>query len=77
MTKLQEWLDRKRMSHAEFAKLIGADRSSVTRYAAAGRMPRRGVLARISEVTGGAVCADDFVTDAAAEHCGEPHRAAS
>jgi len=60
--KLRDWLESKHMSPAEFADLIGCDRSSVGRWLD-GTMPQRSARARIKEATGGAVTASDFLAD--------------
>jgi transcriptional regulator with XRE-family HTH domain len=60
--KLQAWLDLKGLSHADFARLVNRERSTVTRWAL-GRMPNQSDLATIRDVTSGAVTANDWVDD--------------
>ena len=65
--KLKTWLKGRQMSHRDFAELIGvSSRVTVSRYVSGGRIPSRAVMARISEVTGGAVTANDFYAEEAA-----------
>lgn len=59
---LGEWVRTKGMSHDDLAARLGCDRSTVSRYVSGHRMPRRPVLERITEITGGEVTANDFLT---------------
>lgn len=52
MELVQDWLTRKNVSRAEFARRIGADKSQVTRWLKADHNPSLPVLRRISSVTG-------------------------
>lgn len=60
--RLKDWLDAKHMSPAEFAGLVGVERSTVGRWLS-GRMPQKVHRDKIREVTGGAVTGGDFVED--------------
>lgn len=62
--QLADYLSRHGLTHQAFADLIGTTQVSVGRYIRGQRFPCRGVLARIKEVTGGAVTPDDFVAAA-------------
>jgi transcriptional regulator with XRE-family HTH domain len=63
--KLAEYLATNKISQADFAQLIQAKQVTVSRYVTGRRMPRRDRLERIREATGGAVSADDFLSEAA------------
>lgn len=62
--KLGAWIKDRNMTLEAFGQLVGADKSSVSRWVD-GTVPRHSTLRRIKEVTEGAVTADDFMTDAA------------
>lgn len=72
--KLDEYLNKTGMTHSDFAKLIGCEQPTVTRYVK-GRIPSRDVILRISQVTNGAVTPNDFYDLPACE--GEQERFAS
>lgn len=55
---LSEYLADK--SRPEFAKQIGVTAEAVRLWEIGRRMPRRAVMARIAEITGGAVTPADF-----------------
>ena len=58
---LDQWLDEKGMTVSAFAAVIGdVSARSVYRYCAGSRMPRRPIMARIKEATGGQVGPADF-----------------
>lgn len=59
--KLAEYLATKKLSQAEFARIIEASQVAVSRYASGRRMPRRDRMLKIREVTGGLVTGDDFL----------------
>lgn len=63
--QLAAYLEREKISDSEFANRIGVSRQAVHRYKSGDRFPERPVLAGISEATGGAVTANDFVGSAA------------
>lgn len=52
MEQITVWLERKKVSRAEFARRIKADRSQVTRWLSGDQLPSLPVLRRISDVTG-------------------------
>ena len=58
--KLADYLARKGLNPAQFAALIGVSQVAVHRYLHMQRTPHRRVMAKIIEVTGGKVTADDF-----------------
>lgn len=59
--KLNAYLADKKMSVADFAKLVPVDPVTVHRWISGGRFPMKH-LAKIAEITQGAVTANDFVT---------------
>ncbi|KIU33269.1 hypothetical protein SR39_13580 [Methylobacterium radiotolerans] len=59
--RLTDYLRQQKLTHSEFAALIGATQAAVTRYANGRRMPSLGKLIRIERATGGAVRAIDFM----------------
>lgn len=63
--KLQTYLENHKLSHADFAALLGVSEFGVRKWAREERMPRRKALRRIQEVTGGQVTPADFVGAAA------------
>lgn len=58
---LRDYLDKHGLTASAFADLVGVKHSSVSRWAAGETRPDWGRLARIQEVTQGAVTAADFV----------------
>lgn len=76
MHQLEKYIADQRMTQAEFAEQVGCTQVSVSRWIAGVRMPRRGMLVRIIEATGGAVTANDFLPapegEAEPVHDGEP-----
>lgn len=58
--KLSTYLETNGLSDADFAALIGVDRSSVTRMRAGNQTPSLRTMQTIAEKTGGAVTANDF-----------------
>ena len=62
---LKAYLTAQGLTYEAFAKRIGAaNASTVWRYANGKRIPRRAIMHRITEATGGAVRAQDFYEDA-------------
>ena len=62
MSKLAAWLETADIKRKDFAERIGVAPSYVTLLCSeAPAWPGRDVAARIKEVTGGAVTADDFL----------------
>ena len=59
--RLAEYLEKHELSAAGFGRLIGVTGSTVWRYAHGQRTPRRAIIHRIVEATGGAVTANDFL----------------
>ena len=57
---LSDYLQREEMTVVEFARLIGVSHSAVVRYTKGQRMPGRGTMQKIGEVTGNAVQPNDF-----------------
>lgn len=60
MTALADWLRDKKMTHADFGRLIECDRSTVSKWAKGDRVPRRDEMTKIVRATDGAVTAADF-----------------
>ena len=58
--KLTLFLHQHDLTDAEFAALIGASRSLISRYRAGNRIPGKALMVRIYRVTQGAVCPNDF-----------------
>lgn len=59
--KLISYLEQSEISYARFAEMIGASNGKVVhRYARGEQIPSRDFMARIVEVTGGAVTPNDF-----------------
>ena len=65
--RLGEWLETKRKSGRELARILTIDASSVTRYVNGERVPHPRIMAKIIAATGGQVTANDFVGALAAE----------
>lgn len=65
--KLHEYMAREGVSDGEFASLIGKTRMAVFRYRTERRTPTPDVMAKIAEVTNGAVTPNDFVLSVASE----------
>jgi predicted transcriptional regulator len=61
---LAQWLRRAAVSQADFARMIGVTQATVCRYVAGTRIPRRAIMTRIEQVTGGQVTAADFYAPA-------------
>jgi predicted transcriptional regulator len=61
---LAQWLRLASVSQADFARMIGVTQATVCRYAAGARIPRRAMMARIEQATGGQVTAADFYAPA-------------
>ena len=61
--RLADYLKAHSLTEAQFAELIGVNRSTVGRWADAERpiMPQREHLTRIVDATNGAVTANDFM----------------
>lgn len=64
---LRDYLDLHRLTASSFAEMVGVKHSSVSRWAAGETRPDWGRIARIQEVTNGAVTAADFVPFTPAE----------
>ena len=58
--KLSAYLEQTGLSDAEFAALIGVNRSTVSRLRRTDQCPSRQTIAAIAKVTEGKVSADDF-----------------
>jgi transcriptional regulator with XRE-family HTH domain len=58
---IMDYLEAKGLTRSQFAKMIGVDVVSVTRYINGDRTPRRRHLDRIAKVTKGAVTANDIL----------------
>lgn len=58
---LRRWRRARDMTQGELAQLLGVRLFAVSRYERGERTPRPAVLARIRDVTGGAVTANDFL----------------
>lgn len=61
--KLTDYLTSRGLTPEAFAELIEIDPVSVRRYMQETRRPKWDVAARIAQVTGGAVTANDFVPE--------------
>ena len=57
---LSEYLREHGLTAARFAEEIGVSQQAVQRYAQGLRVPRKAIMHRIEEATGGAVQAQDF-----------------
>lgn len=62
---ITEYLAREGLSHAEFARRLGVEQSTVSRWVSGERRPEWPQLARLRKVTGGAVQPNDFLEDKA------------
>ena len=51
-TRLQQMLDAKELSAAEFSRLSGINKSSLSRYLSGERLPRAKVIANMAEILG-------------------------
>lgn len=60
-SKLESYLEANRLTDAEFAALIGKDRSSVSRLRAGETKPTWDTAQRIAAATSGAVTPNDFI----------------
>lgn len=58
--KLKDYLQTGRCSPSQLANAVGVAVQSIYRYSDESRIPSREVMAKIVEVTGGAVTANDF-----------------
>jgi transcriptional regulator with XRE-family HTH domain len=58
--KLYEWQTKHGLSDVKMAKLVGVDQSTINRINNGRTKPSGQTLARIEEVTSGAVSAKDF-----------------
>lgn len=65
---LEAWLSQQNMSDDDFASLAGVDRTTVSRWKRGKRFPKPAQLARVAELTNGAVTAGDFVELSTANH---------
>jgi|TARA_Y100000310_G_scaffold28395_1_gene27030 transcriptional regulator with XRE-family HTH domain len=59
--KLKAWLQKKKISPANFAARIDASEGAVLKWIAGTRFPRPESLIRVFLATGGKVSANDFV----------------
>lgn len=59
--QLADYLKANGISDEDFGDAIGVSRQSVHRYKMFGRFPEKPILARIVEVTAGAVTPNDFL----------------
>lgn len=57
---LREYMDWKKLTPGAFGDLIGVSRQAVMRYRDGKRIPKKEIMPRIFEVTGGKVSADSF-----------------
>lgn len=58
--QLGSYLATRAIPHAEFARAINVTTTALYRYIDGDRVPRRDILAKIAEVTAGAVQPNDF-----------------
>ena len=57
---LEAYLQGRNLTHDEFAKLIGCEQPTVTRFVNGKRIPSPDLMRRIAEATDGQVTANDF-----------------
>ncbi|MCO5092032.1 helix-turn-helix transcriptional regulator [Bosea sp. (in: a-proteobacteria)] len=62
--KLATYLTAQKLTHAEFAKAIGASTFAVGKWARGDRVPRPEAVAKIKAATQGQVTANDFFEQA-------------
>lgn len=67
---LMLWLQRERMSDAEFGRRIGRSQVAVHRYRTGKRVPDRETMPRIVRETRGEVTANDFFGEQATAEAG-------
>lgn len=58
--QLNDFLTKHAISMAEFAKMVGTTTATVSRIADGSVMPRKALIVRIHEVTGGQVTPNDL-----------------
>lgn len=58
--KLNYFLKKSKISHAEMAEILGVQLATVYRYAEGDRIPRKHIMKKLVEFTGGQVTANDF-----------------
>jgi transcriptional regulator with XRE-family HTH domain len=58
--KLGEYINQKKLSQEAFGNLIEVSQAAVARFVNGQRMPRREIILRIAQITGGLVTANDF-----------------
>ncbi len=58
--KLAAYLKGRKITQEAFAELLGVSQGDVSRYAAGTRMPRPGIMAKITAATHGEVTPNDF-----------------
>ena len=58
--KLKRWIKQKDLSPASFARIIGVNRSTITRIIRNEIYPRRALVKKISRATRGEVTAADY-----------------
>lgn len=58
--RLATYLEKRELTDAAFARLIGVERQAVGRYKVGDRFPETPILLKIYEVTDGKVTANDF-----------------
>lgn len=59
--RLGTWLEQRKITHDDFAAIIGTSRAAVSRYVSGERVPAKKVMPHIVQATGGAVTANDFM----------------
>ncbi|MBX3543602.1 helix-turn-helix transcriptional regulator [Chelatococcus sp.] len=64
--RLLAYLQTKKISGADFARMIGASQAAVNRYCNGRRMPHAAMLLKIHEITGGQVTPNDFLFETTA-----------
>lgn len=63
--KLSDYISTNETNIAEFAKSISVSVQAIHRYSRGERVPRPAIMAKITEVTAGAVTPNDFYAGAA------------
>jgi DNA-binding transcriptional regulator YdaS (Cro superfamily) len=61
---LRDYLLQTRQTYRDFARMVAATEHAVAHWARGARIPRRAMMARIEQATGGQVTAADFYAPA-------------
>jgi DNA-binding XRE family transcriptional regulator len=63
MTKLREYRVARGLSQSTFAASVGVKKATISRIEKGKRVPSMGLVARIVEISGGELSADDFMPE--------------